>query len=223
MNKKHFVIILFFFIGCAINTSAQSIKAVIGAGTNLAQVDGDQVYGFHKIGLNVGAQAMIPLPSNFFVTFEINYNEKGAFQRAHAPAPNTKEYHLRLKYAEIPVMIQYNEKDFITAGLGLSYARLLDAFEEENSGNNAPYLDTVAFNNNDYLAFFDLQFKVYKKFYMNIRYSYSLKTIRKRIFEIPSSPGSTSTRFQYNNTLMLRLNYRINEKKKSKSGLDIND
>ncbi|PID95607.1 MAG: hypothetical protein CSA94_00735 [Bacteroidetes bacterium] len=224
MKNKLLYIVLFFLVVSYTSSQAQSIKAVIGAGTNLSQVDGDQVYGFHKIGLNLAAQAMFPLTSNLFATLELNYNEKGAFQKKQNELPDqiyTGEYHLRLKYLEIPVMIQYNDKDIVTGGIGASYARLLNTFEEEHSGNVSPYSDTVAFNEHDILGFLDLQFRVYKKFYVNLRYSYSIMPIRKRWFHSVNSPDKTWKRYQYNNSLMIRLNYRINEKKKSKSGLDI--
>lgn len=214
-------VILFAVVGLALiatESYGQNIKASVMAGMNLAQLDGDEVYGYSKPGLNLGVQAMAPIGKSFFLTLETNFNQKGAYQKAQDPSEDlTKEYDVTLNYVEIPVLLHYNDKDVLTGGIGFAYARLLSADEEEHSGNVEPYTTIKEFNQSDWLGLFDLQFRVYKQFYANLRYSYSIFPVRKRAFESVSSGGETWTRQQYNNTLMLRVAYRINEKLSTKS------
>jgi len=214
MRRILFVVLLL----AATAVQGQKIKASLLAGMNLAQVDGDEVYGFNRPGLNLGLQAMAPLGSNLFLTLETNYSQKGAYQGPQSiDETYTAEYDLKLNYVEVPVILHYNDKDILTAGLGFAYARLLDEYEEENSGNTDPYIETKGFKENDWLALFDLQFRVYKSFYANIRYSYSMFPIRSRRFTAVAVPDNSWVRQQYNNILMFRIAYRINEKPTTES------
>ncbi len=211
-------LLLVILVVAAGMVQAQQFRASLLAGMNLGQVDGDEVYGFNNPGINLGVQASAPLGNNLFLTLETNYNQKGAYQ---GPQSNdetyTAEYDLNLNYVEVPVILHYNDKDILTAGLGIAYARLLDEFEEENSGNTEPYIETKGFNKSDWLALFDLQFRLYKSFYANFRYSYSMFPIRSRRFTAVAVPDNSWVRQQYNNTLMFRIAYRINEKPTTES------
>ena len=215
--KRFFLVIVIFVAAASVGAYAQKVKASLLAGMNMAQVDGDEVYGFYKPGLNLGIQAMAPLGNNFFLTLETNYNQKGAYQGKQSVDSLTREYNLRLNYVEVPVILHYNDKDILTAGVGFAYARLLDATEEEHSGNVPPYTETQGFNESDWLALFDLQFRFYKQFYFNFRYSYSMFPIREREFSAIGGPDNSWLRKQYNNTLMFRVSYRLNEKPATKS------
>jgi len=59
----------------------REIKGVVIAGMNLSQVDGDEVYGFKKMGACVGVGGILPLPKRFSLSLEILYDEKGAYQK----------------------------------------------------------------------------------------------------------------------------------------------
>lgn len=216
--KKAIVILGLFILLGAGNSHAQKIKAAVMAGTNISQVDGDEVYGFNRLGWNYGVAAMAPLGGNFYLALETNFNQKGAYQKKQYEQfdgdslVRTGEYDLRLNYVQVPVMIQYNDKDIITAGLGMAYSRLVDTEEIEHSGIAEPYINEREFNKDDILGFVDLQFRVYRRFYFNFRYSYSFKPIRKRFYDSQyDTSEETWTRKQYNNSLTFRLMYRFNE------------
>lgn len=217
MRKTIAGLVLLFLIAAG-NVSAQKIKGAVLAGTNLSQVDGDEVYGFYRPGWNFGLAAMVPLGNNFFLTVENNFNQKGAYQKkqyeqfAGDSLVRTGEYDLRLSYVEIPVMLQYNDKDIVTGGLGLAYSRLVDSKEIEHGGLKEPYTEEREFKKDDILGFADIQFRLYRRFYFNFRYSYSFRPIRERHFD-PQYDTSDDTwnRKQYNNSLTFRIMYRFNE------------
>jgi hypothetical protein len=187
----------------------QWIRGGITIGTNLSQVDGDEVYGFKKFGFHGGAVGIIPLKNNFLFSLETIYSQKGAYQNDRSYYYDA--YHLKLDYVEIPVMLQYNDRDIFTAGLGLSYARLVDIREWEHGERTNVTLrgDSAAYNRSDYTIFADLRFRLYRHLSFNVRYQYSIAPIRTRTFN-PDVYRSW-TRKQFNNLLSFRLIYVFNE------------
>ncbi|MFA6951110.1 MAG: outer membrane beta-barrel protein, partial [Lentimicrobiaceae bacterium] len=116
---------LVLMIAWATGANAQRIMGAVAAGVNATQVDGDEAYGYHKFGLNLGAAAIVPVVGNWSVSLETVYNEKGSHQRARANDSLDGSYDLKLNYLEVPVIVQYTDKDFISFGLGGSWGRLV--------------------------------------------------------------------------------------------------
>lgn len=208
------VIFLVFLYGTAY---AQFFKGFIAAGANLAQVDGDEAYGYKMPGANFSLGVMIPLGGNFDVSMETGFTQKGANQKAQYIAFRgddtlTGAYKLRLDYVSIPLMVQYTDKDFVSVGLGFAYSRLVGASEFEH-GKQTP---TTALNGvykpNDYGVLLDLRMKIKHGLKFNFRYEYSMARIRTREF---STIGGTQswTRHQFNNTISFRLLYVFNEQR----------
>jgi hypothetical protein len=218
-NLKRLLIIL-FTVHCLLFTvyslRAQVIKGALIGGFNLSQVDGDQVYGFHKFGINAGASAIIPLKNRFSIALEILYSQKGSFQSTLYPyADSTGKYKLRLNYAEVPVLIQYNDKGGFTFSAGMSYGRLVHVAEEQYNRKDKKiewdnvHLNDGTYKNDDFEILGDLRVRLYEGFYFNARYSYSMAKIRTRYFYSPFN----FTRKQYNNFLSFRVIWVINDKK----------
>lgn len=206
MNKYYFI---FLILIIPLLSISQNIKGGLIAGFNLTQVDGDQIYGFHKIGLNVGATAIVPVGKKFCATIETIYTQKGSYQ-----SPNdtltSPPYKLILNYVEAPVFFSYIEKDVIKIGAGFSWGRLVDFQEWEHLKRvnwTTPY---GPYSPNDYNVLLDLQFKIHSGLWFDARYFYSMTKIRTRTFE--NIMGQTWTRKQYNNDIAFRLIYVFKEK-----------
>jgi hypothetical protein len=196
---------------------SQEVQAAVIAGLNMSQVDGDEVYGFYKPGLNMGLSAIVPVGRHFNFALETLFNQKGAFQGDQYYSTDsagnvfTGAYNLRLNYLEVPVLFFFNDKDVIMAGGGFSYGRLVGIKEEEHRQRIiTTTLNSGTYNRDDFNIMADIRFRVYKKFQFNARYAYSLLKIRTRGFE--SFIGETWERNQYNNLLSFRFIYMINEK-----------
>ena len=204
---------------------AQRIKGEVFAGINLSQVDGDEIYGFDKVGLNTGVGAILPIGKHFTFSVETQYSQKGSVQgEQYADTvfnPNTGmdefwtgEYKLKLDYLEVPVLFHFTDK-LISAGLGISYGRLVNVKEYEH-GNlvTTTTLNEGPYDKNDYNFLVDINFRIHKKiskFKFNVRYTYSIDKIRTRDF-YNKLYEYTGTRDQYNNLVSLRLIYVFNEK-----------
>jgi hypothetical protein len=224
--KKILYLFLFILVMMpALRVSGQRIKAEVMAGGNLSQVDGDEIYGFDKAGLNIGLGAIVPIGKHFAFSLETLYNQKGSNQGKQYEDsvfnPNdsltefwTGAYKLRLNYLEVPFLLHYTDK-IISAGVGFSYGRLVNVQEfehgrriESTSLNEGPY------TRNDYNFLADLNFRIHKKipkFRLNIRYAYSISKIRTRDF-YDKFWDYTGTRDQFNNLFSVRLIYVLNEK-----------
>lgn len=210
------LIITIFLMLAAGQVRSQQIQAAIIAGGNLSQVDGDEIFGFNKIGLNTGLGAVVPFGKHLQFSIETLYSQKGSYQGPQYEDTDslgivtTGEYKVNLDYLEVPVMLLYNDKDVITGGLGLSYGRLVRIKEYEHGQRvETTTLNDGPYNRNDFSFLADVRFRVYKKFKLNIRYTYSLLKIRTRTYE--NLLGDTWTRDQFNNTISFRLIYMFNE------------
>ena len=193
---------------------AQRFLGAVMGGMNLSQVDGDEVYGYHRVGGHLGAAAILPI-NKWDITLETVFNQKGAYQKQQyvdSVRQLNGKYDLRLNYIEIPLMAHYTDRNIITAGAGFSYGRLVSSKEIEHDGWQPPYSDSVAFNKNDFNVLVDVQLRVYKRLKFNIRFAYSLVPIRERTFYDPYSIDPEPwTREQFNHMFTFRLVYVFNE------------
>ncbi len=194
-----------------ISVESQQIRGALSTGLNLSQVDGDEVYGYHKFGFNAGVAALIPLSENkkFYLSLENMFNQKGAFAKHSIDDDTTAFYYkLILNYVEIPVLFHYEDRESITIGAGASYAYLTGLKEYERSVRTAVRLGDGTYNRSDYNAIVDLRFRLYKNLKANIRYSYSVFKLRTRHF---SKNNQNWERKQYNNMISLRIIWVFNE------------
>ena len=190
---------------------SQRIKGSVIAGGNLTQVEGDEIKGWSQFGFTGGLGAIMPFGSHWAANLETLFSQKGSFQKKQFVDSLTNEYRLRLNYFEIPVYVSYTDKNVMTFGLGGYWSRLVGSNEEEHSGNQPPYSDSVAFNKNDIGFLVDVKVRIWNHLHLNLRYSQSLTPIRERDFDPQAS--SEFIRKQYNQVITLRFVYVFNESK----------
>lgn len=193
-------------------------------GYNICQVDGDQIMGFFKQGINVGVGVITPIWTkdkfSLELSLEVLYNQKGSKQGrkywSHQIDPVTGheitgEYNLSLSYGEVPFMVYFTDKKVVSAGVGLSYARLMGLTEYEHGVKTNVTASSGEFDQNEFNILADVKIRVYKRWKLGFRYSYSLNPIREReYFDIEGN--SLGVFKQYNNLFTFRLTYVFNEK-----------
>jgi hypothetical protein len=210
-KSSKYLLLLLLLLSLSPSLLAQRFKGAVMGGMNISQVDGDEVYGYHRVGAHVGLAAILPL-KKWDITLETVFNQKGAYEGVQFPGDTLNgKYDLRLNYVEIPLLAHFTDKNRYTVGAGFSYGRLVSSKEVEHGGVIPPYSDTVAFSKNDYCVLVDLQIRVWKQLKFNIRYSYSMVPIRERTF-YNINYTEYHDRKQYNNMFTFRLVYVINEK-----------
>lgn len=238
--KKHILIGLFIIFAAFTNTAkAQIFLGEAFVGYNLSQVDYDH-YGimeFHRSGVQAGVGVLAPIwkKNNFSIdlSLEVLFNQKGSMQgkkykdgmKKFDPIIGdtiiiTGEYDLRLNYGEVPFMIYFNDKNVVSAGIGISYARLTYLRLKEQG---LDYTDAKKdqFNKDELNFLADVKVRIYKRLKLGFRFSYSLTPIRtitngeyNPTLDV-DDPSYYETKNQRNQLFTLRLTYVFNEKPES--------
>jgi len=151
---------------------------------------------------------------------EVLYNQKGSKQGRKywdhvidsvTGHEITGEYNLSLSYGEVPFMVYFTDKKVVSAGVGISYARLMGLTEYEQGIKTNVTATSGEFDQNEFNILADVKIRVYKRWKLGFRYSYSLTPIRTReYFDIQGQ--SLGTFKQYNNMFTFRLTYVFNER-----------
>jgi Outer membrane protein beta-barrel domain len=152
-------------------------------GTNLSQVTGDFLEGYRKASINAGVITYFVLDENIAGSIELLYSEKGSRPSSKEipyPAINGttfyKSYGISLPYAEIPILINYFDKNKSNMGAGFSYGQLfnakenLDTFRTEN---------IYPFRKADLNLILNANLRLVDKLSLNLRFAHSLLNIRK--------------------------------------------
>lgn len=214
--KKYLLALALTIIFSSFVAKGQNIKAFVTLGGNLSQIDGDEVYGFKKLGFTGSIGAMIPIAKeNWWVSVETKFAQYGAYERSYP-----YHYDATLPYIEIPLLIHF--EDYIggwTFGLGASYGRLMKYNEIsawDATGVTTAITDAVKteYNKNDISFVADIRFKIWKNLKFNFRYQYSLVPIKKDwTFTYLKESWNNDA---YNNILSGRLIWVINDKDTTK-------
>lgn len=230
--KRYFIIGLFIAFAALTNVAkAQIFLGEAFVGYNISQVDNDH-YGimeFHRNGLQAGVGVLTPIfkKKNFSIdlSLEVLYNQKGSYQGARTKNGNnlndsttiaTGEYDLRLNYGEVPIMVYFNDKNVVSAGIGVSYARLTKIRLKEH-GIDITDLKKDEFNKDEFNILADVKIRLYKRLKIGFRYSYSLTPVRtitngEYYQNLPEDdPTYNDKREQRNSLFTFRLTYVFNE------------
>lgn len=177
MNFRKFIISSLIVISYSV-ISAQGFKAGIIMGINMAQIEGDLLFGYNKIGLSAGGRVGYGLKDNMELSVEFLFSQRGAKERLF----NSSEFNpdIRLTYLELPLvfslkdwLIEKGNYHKVRADIGVSTGYLFhsnanfDQFVEI-----LPDLKRIDFS---YLAAVGMNFT--KNIGVSIRYTRSLTPI----------------------------------------------
>jgi hypothetical protein len=181
----------------------------LAGGLNFSQIDGDTFYGYHKVALTVGALVYVHFSKVLGVSMGIDYTRKGSRGEVVITSPSLGEYvekyFMNVNYIEVPLTLHVISHQFDFEA-GASYARLINSSESIES-DQPVYIDPIAnrFNTSDIDFIVGLSRQIYKHWYANARFQYSLTSIRPPE-RIPIGFGWGSEG-QYNNLFSLRIMY----------------
>lgn len=120
----HIILIALLVTGGTTELSAQRFKAGLIGGVNLAQLDGDKLTGFNKIGFNAGARVSAVLHERWQLSIEMLFAQQGS-SRTKTDDLSSVYDKIHLNFVEVPVMINFLEWKFHVSA-GFSYARLMN-------------------------------------------------------------------------------------------------
>ena len=107
MNKFNILILIFFLFiinGSQIDVFGQNkFKAAFVGGFTAAQLGGDSISGYDKLGITLGAKLGYPLNERLELNFELLYSQRGS--RKNLGFSNSGDDVTFLNYLEIPVYV----------------------------------------------------------------------------------------------------------------------
>lgn len=188
MKKFYTILFQIFFLLSVHNATAQGFDAALLLGLNAAQLDGDGLVGYHKVGLTGGVRASYPIKERSDLGLELLYSERGS----RSPISNnngTEVIVTRLQYLEIPIFYNYkdwyqSEGDYykVKAEGGISYGYLF----RQTSNNSSLQSEIDDFNSSDISVHLALGYSVNKRMTFTGRWTSSIIDIHK--FESMTSP-----------------------------------
>jgi hypothetical protein len=222
-----FLSLVSIFLSFSGHIFSQHILGALSAGVNLTQVDGDEVYGFKKVGFTGGPSVIIPFgkEKRWSVTLELLFSQLGSRQKSvYGPSDTVIKkdsmkyydgYRLSLTYVQIPVMVHFTDKRFIAGGIGFQYGQLVGITEYEDYNDVRGFVRTSTtlagpYTRSDFEVLGDVRIRLYRGFWFDARYSYSIFSIRHREFKNPFF-NNTWWRNQYNNVLTFKFVYIFND------------
>lgn len=121
MKKLYLIASTFIFISLA--SFSQEFYGGLLAGFNGSQVEGDFASGYNKMGVIGGAWVQRDLSPKLYWGMELKVNQKGSRIKPTRKNNYTK-FLYRLNYIDLPVLIGYKLKPYLSVFGGASYGYL---------------------------------------------------------------------------------------------------
>lgn len=199
------------FFQVPLGATRRTFYGGLAVGANMSQVDGDTYSGYHKLGLHIGPLVYMRISNVVSLSSELLYTQKGSrarsFRENSYGVPYQDQYDIKLDYVELPVMAHFYFHGRFHYGLGLSYARLIRSREEAFTVYPVNiYPDVNYFKKDDLSGLGQISYELYKGLFVNLRFNYSLRTIRDPM-RIPEGYGNGKSAQQLNNMWTIRFLY----------------
>lgn len=193
------------------NGITRTFFAGFAAGCNITQVDGDGYSGYHKIGLNFGPVVYARFSTHFGASLAINFSQKGSISKNYTEDASglgyVDNYSIKLNYVELPLLLHVFTDNRVNAGLGVSYARLINSKETAITYAQINIDPNIyPFRKNDFNIMGELNYMFYPGWFIGARYAYSLASIRDAD-KIPPGYGGGRFNRQLNNIFNFKLIY----------------
>ncbi|MFT6113075.1 MAG: opacity protein-like surface antigen [Bacteroidia bacterium] len=174
MQKFILIIGLICISSLAQDLAAQSFGASLLAGANFSQVDGDQLGGYNKLGVNLGVQIDRKLKEDWTAAFEIRFSMKGAKKVIDPEAPPTFTLKLSYHYLEVPLLIKYTHFDKFTPYAGPSIG--VNVFNQRDENTITSKEEKL--NRIEVGFHLGATYHLTDKIGIDLRHSYSLLSVR---------------------------------------------
>jgi len=207
MNFYKILSLLFFCGILTYNTNAQNFGDGTMSGVSTSQVGGDDLAGFHKAGLLVGAFANKSISELLSFQMEMTYIQKGSGnpKMNDADHPNYSKEYISSSYIEIPLLLQYHQSNILKIEGGLLSAYLIDGYYNDLNGK-LPIHSVNPFIKYDFGLLLGIDYKFSDKLSLNTRLSNSIIPIGTEDYNHPNTYNA-SKKGKYNSVLSFALHY----------------
>lgn len=207
-----------YILGCAVflfvtnEAKAQTFKGNLIGGLSSGQASGDGTEGFVQFGVYAGIGAEAEINEVWSLHGNLMFNQKGA--RVYKSNNSINTYRLRVNYAEIPILLDYNYKKF-SGQLGPYLGVKINQKERTQFGvieNPRPFnLFDIGFQ-------VQLSYQLKERFKLSLAFQNSALPVRPHESQLAYPPSNfvlgdwhqkQLDKGQYFTTLMLFLSYRL--------------
>jgi len=214
MIKKVLILTIIIFTLGSQSGFSQRIMGEAILGLNMSKVEGDLVNNgslkFQKPGLVVGAGAIVPVSKSFSLNIQMLFSQKGAYKKVGVHPDSAQPYYkTRLDYAEVPLLLHYNDKNGLSIGAGFSYSRLVRVQWKVNGRIISNSLSDGYYSRDNFDWIADFKYRVWKNAHINVRYQYSLNSIWSGEDEdlLITQAGDKQSSDQRNSLISIRLTW----------------
>jgi hypothetical protein len=207
MTKKFAILLFCGFLSLSIK--AQNFGGGLILGFSTSQVGGDDLGGFNKAGLLVGAFVNKSISELLSGQMEMTYIHKGS----NNPNMNDSEHKdygqedISSSYIEVPLLLQYqqNSKLIIEGGVQLAY--LINGYYNDLNGK-IPIYSVDPFIKYDFGLLLGIDYRYSEHISLNTRLSNSILPIGAEDYDVVDSYNS-SRKGKYNSVLRFAIHYNL--------------
>ena len=206
--KKKFA--LFIFCGfLTISNQAQNFGGGIILGLSTSQVGGDNLGGFNKAGVLVGAFVNKSISPLLSFQMEMTYIQKGS----NNPYMNDSEHKdygqedVSSSYIEIPLLLQYHQNNKLIIEGGIQLAYLMNGYYNDLNGE-IPIYSVNPFIKYDFGLLLGVNYRHSDNISLNTRLSNSILPIGAEDYDSVNSYNS-SRKGKYNSVLSFVIHYHL--------------
>jgi len=98
------ILFFFFILFSLLLVNAQSFKGGVRAGFTASQLSGDNMSGYHKLGVYAGGYIKFPFNKIWSLQTELNFIMKGSSNIVNLSATNPYLYYINLFYIQVPLL-----------------------------------------------------------------------------------------------------------------------
>lgn len=199
MKNRILIIIIAFCLPMLSFAQGQTFKAGVIGGANLAQLDGDILAGYNKLGIHAGVTVGVQVSDLFRTNIEILYVQKGSRsskdEQGIAGGLLTR---YSFDYVEIPLMMNYIDGGFML-NAGFSYSRLVRVRQMLVADVDLTAIEAEFVNTNSFSLLAGIGYFFTDHMGVEVRYAYDPFTV----INYKESPGydnafiSKSLTFRY--------------------------
>ncbi|MBT3621641.1 MAG: PorT family protein [Flavobacteriales bacterium] len=207
MKKKFALLLCCGFL--ALSSQAQNFGGGVILGFSTSQVGGDNLAGFNKAGLLIGAYGNKSISELLSFQMEMTFIQKGS----NNPKMNDAEHSNYLKediscsYIEVPLLLQYHQSNKLKIEGGVQLAYLINGYYNDIDGE-IPTYSVNPFIKYDFGLLLGIDYKYSENISLNTRLSNSILPIGAEDYDGVNSYNS-SRKGKYNSVLSFAIHYHL--------------
>ena len=207
MLKKITTLLFCGFI--SISIQGQNFGGGIVLGISSSQVGGDNLAGFNKAGLLVGAFANTSISELLSFQMEMTFIQKGSNnpKMNDVEHPNYRKEDITSSYIEVPLILQYHQSNKLKIEGGVQLAYLINGYYNDLNGE-IPIYTVNPFIQYDFGVLLGINYKYSKNISFNSRVSNSILPLGTEDYDSINAYNS-SRKGKYNSVLSFTIYYNL--------------